>query len=612
MPILPVIVGFGGINSAGRSSGFHNYKRLISEVVPASEINKTWMDLAHRMGLLKDSGLGDGQLNEKIIDEIKRGTLIRKIDSFDPEKVQVNLKTIKNASFEMDKANLPKAVPAHWRIEGKNDREVIVTVSGEPGIMIPVEVKLGVSSGANIPHGFDPGNLYNAHHHPLSLQLSIYGASDAINSLGFAWEEIYKHIEPDEISVYAGSAISQVDDNSLAGLIKRPLAGGRVSSKMFPLSLPEMPADFVNSYVINNIGTTGANVGACASFLYNLRQGFIDIQTGKAKVVIVGNADAPLTPEVIEGFKAMGALATDADLQGLDKSTEVNHRRACRPFSSNCGFTIANAAQFVVLMNPELALKTGAMIYGSVADVFVNADANKKSISAPGVGNYISFAKAAALARAILTEQQFKQIFVQAHGTGTPQNRVTESHILNEVAKTFGLNDLMVTAIKSYIGHSFSVAGGDQLVNTLGVWQHGWIPGIKTIDHIADDVYHSHLNILMDHVDTRDRYMQAALINSKGFGGNNGTAVILSPNKTHEILKNKFTAAELTAYQHKNQGVQERINQMDEEICQGKESVIYRFGESVMDQDDVKITADALTLSNFSSAINLNLENPYK
>lgn len=128
---------------------------------------------------------------------------------------------------------------------------------------------------------------------------------------------------------------------------------------MMALSLAEMPADFINGYVINSVGTTGTNMGACATFLYNLRQGMQDIQSGAAKVAIVGNAEAPVVSEIMEGFRVMGALAEDAQICALDDSDTVDNRRACRPFSDNAGFTMAESAQFVVLMEEELALKLG-------------------------------------------------------------------------------------------------------------------------------------------------------------------------------------------------------------------------------------------------------------
>ena len=68
----------------------------------------------------------------------------------------------------------------------------------------------------------------------------------------------------------------------------------------------------------------------------------------------------------------------------------------------------------------------GANIYGSVADVFINADGFKKSIPGPGIGNYLTVGKSLGVVRAILGEQAMQQrTYIQAHGTSTPQNRVT-------------------------------------------------------------------------------------------------------------------------------------------------------------------------------------------
>ena len=80
----------------------------------------------------------------------------------------------------------------------------------------------------------------------------------------------------------------------------------------------------------------------------------------------------------------------------LDGSNAADNRRACRPFSDNAGFTLSEAAVYVVLMDDELALEIGADIHGAVGDVFINADGFKKSIPSPGVGNYVTMAKALA------------------------------------------------------------------------------------------------------------------------------------------------------------------------------------------------------------------------
>ena len=610
---LPVIVGIGGINSAGRSSGFHSYKRMICDVLSEQELTHTWHDLAHRMGIHRSDALSVDD-----IQAIKKGTLVRRIENFDPDNVICHHKakvdgTLNVSSILIKKSKLPKQLADTCELAYTDNGEVNVEVTGQVDILLPDTVRIPVSSGGSLPTGFDPGKLYHSHHHPRGLKLAVYGASDALNSIGIEWDEILKHIKPDEVAVYGGSALSQIDEYSLAGIIGQPLSGNRINSKMMALSLAEMPADFVNSYIINSVGTTGNNIGACATFLYNLRQGMSDIQQGKAKVVIVGNSEAPVVPEVIEGFRVMGALATDEELCALDNSETVDNRRACRPFSTNIGFTLAEASQFVVLMDDELALQLGATIYGSVADVFVNADANKKSIAGPGIGNYITVAKATALAKAILGEEGLQKTYVQAHGTGTPQNRTTESHILNEVAKTFSIKQWPVAAIKSYVGHSVSAAGGDQLVAALGVWQYGWIPGIKTIDHIADDVYQSNLKILMDHhfVGERGSEIEGVVINSKGFGGNNASGLILSPNQTMKMLQKKYGIAAIDRYNRLNVRVKVQSEANDLRACQGKERIIYKFGESVMDQSSVSMTQETVSLSSFAHEIDLPTMNPY-
>ncbi len=610
MTKLAVIVGQGGMNSAGRTSGFHSYKRMICDVLSDAQLEDTWHDFANRMQISTAS-----ELTASDIEKIKLGTLIRRIKLFDPDKVPVNHKaTLKSSGtiFTINKSKLSPELINKLKIEKLDSGEIIAHTDAELEILIPDAIKNPVSSGGAIPDGFEPSELYHSIHHPRGLQLTVYGASDALNSLGIEWDEILEHIYPDEVAVYAGSGLSQVDENSLVGLVSNPLLGQRINSKMMALSLAEMPADFVNSYILNSVGTTGNNIGACASFLYNLRQGAIDIQTGKAKVVFVGNAEAPIVSDIINGFRVMGALATDESLCELDGTTLPNNRRSCRPFSTNSGFTLAESVQFFVLMEDELALKLGMNIYGSVADVFINADANKKSIASPGIGNYITIAKATALAKQILGENNLNKTYIQAHGTGTPQNRVTESHILNEVAKTFNITNWPVTAIKSYIGHSVSVAGGDQLAATLGVWKYGWIPGIKTIDHIAEDVHQSNLKILTDHmcVGENGEEILATIINSKGFGGNNASAVILSPKQTMQMLTKKYGSNMVDLHANQNIKIKAKSSTNDKNACIGKERIIYKFGESIMDETSVSLSITGIKLTEFKHSISYK-NNPY-
>ena len=152
---------------------------------------------------------------------------------------------------------------------------------------------------------------------------------------------------------------------------------------------------------------------------------------------------APINVEVMDGYVAMGALATDKGLRQLDALGDdalPDHRRACRPFGENCGFTMAESAQVVILMDDALTLELGAPILAGAPFVSVRADGAKKSISGPGVGNYLTVAESAAALRGILGEERLRHRGMVPHGTGTPQNRVTESALLSKVAKAFGVS----------------------------------------------------------------------------------------------------------------------------------------------------------------------------
>ncbi|MDP0941415.1 beta-ketoacyl synthase, partial [Klebsiella quasipneumoniae] len=85
-----------------------------------------------------------------------------------------------------------------------------------------------------------------------------------------------------------------------------------------------------------------------------------------------------------------------------------------------------------------------------------------------GIGNYITLGKAAALVKDMLGEKALKErTFLHAHGTSTPKNRTTESHVVDEIARATRIENWPVVAIKAFIGHSQGSAAGDQLVSAL-------------------------------------------------------------------------------------------------------------------------------------------------
>ncbi len=598
---LPVIVGFGGVSGAGRSSGHHAYSRMVYSALPGQQRQRTLASLAALMG---PYALADGEAREQyILDH----TLIRRIElnHFDVDAVSWNQRfpTQSNGhpvSFDIARKNLPAVIPRDWVVTPSTVTHVHVTIVGQQEFLLPTHREFEVKAAGQLPTGFDPGTLYPSRNHPRGLQMSVYAASDALGSIGVDWETVRRHVAIDQMSVYAGSAMGQLDGAGTGGMLKARYQGLRVSAKFCPLGFAEMPADFVNAYVLGSLGGTGASLGACASFLYNLRQGIEDIRQGRARVVFVGAAEAPVTPEIMEGYAAMGALATDKGLRQLDgiaADREPDHRRACRPFAENCGFTIAESAQMAVLFDDELALQLGATVLGAVTDVFVNADGYKKSISGPGVGNYITMAKALAAARAVVGDQALREGgLVLAHGTGTPQNRTTESEILSRVAAAFGIDSWPVVAVKCYLGHSIGTAAGDQLGAALGIWQRGILPGITTIDSVAADVRQDHLSLSRVHREVDPGQQHYAIINSKGFGGNNASATLLSPGLTSQMLQRRYSNSEWRAWQGANEAVRERQQAYDDGVIAGAINPVYKFDHGVLGDSDVEIASDRISV----------------
>lgn len=611
---LPVIVGFGGINAAGRVSFHHAYRRLVIDAIGEQARSRTYRSLARLMNI-------DGDPDQPAVRErIDAHTLVRKIELFDVDNVVCNKSALLRPepgagtlSFQIARRHLPDHLPNGWRLSDIDDRTVRVEVEDGLDVLLPDRRRSRVSCAGQVPTGFDPGAVYPSRNHPRALQLTVFGASDALRSTGIDLDVLKQAVAPDEFAVYSGSAMGQLDAEGYGGLFQNPLLGKRPTSKNVPLGLSEMPGDFVNAYVLGSVGGTAGVIGACATFLYGLRQGVADIRAGRKRIVMIGNSEAPVVADVIEGYRVMGALAEDEALMALDgRSDQPDHRRACRPFSDNCGFTVAEGSIFAVLMDDTLALELGARILGSVPDVFVNADGYKKSIPGPGIGNYLTVGKAMGLIRAILGDDGLRRgSFVQAHGTGTPQNRVTESHILNELARVHGIERWPVGAVKAYVGHSMAPAGGDQLAAVLGQWTEGWLPGITTIDHIADDVHSSHLHLPMAHLEVDPDERPAALINSKGFGGNNATGVILSPQQTMRMLERRHGAKAMASFQRANARTEQAATDYDAAMDRGEVAPIYRFGEGVLEGTDLDLSADAIRIPGFGVPVRTDLENPF-
>jgi acetoacetyl-[acyl-carrier protein] synthase len=539
---FPVICSVGGINSAGRSSFDFSYKRLVMDS----------LDTASKELIIKDlNSLTNSEISSE--QDILEKTLVRKVNSdlFDPELLMKDV--------------------------------------------------MNVNAAGQLPEGINLSNMYNSRQHPKGIQMTIFGVTDCLRNLGKDWEtQLRPLLDPKKIGVFSGPAIGQLDYEGMGGLLQSRKIGKRATSKHLSMSLIGMSADFINAYVLGSLGKTGTVAGACATFLYNLDLALKGIKNNELDFSIVGSAEAPVNPEITDGFLATTGIADDKKILEMqlrnddENSDEVDHKNACRPFGDNAGMILGEAAQFVAVTTLEFALENGLKILGGFTDVAINADGFKKSISSPGIGNYITMAQS--LSNTLKIGCSIQESIVIAHGTGTFQNRSTESDVLNRVADGFELKNWKITALKGMLGHTMGPAAGDELITAIGIWNHGLIPGINTTKKLADDVFSDNLDFCLSTTKVDIEKIDAIYLNAKGFGGNNGSCGVVSPN----FIKSKINQKELKNYETKLAETEENRAVYFEESNSGKYDLIYRFKEEILDPaSDMKITKDKISISDY-------------
>ena len=635
---LPVIVSMGGVNAAGRTSGFQSYRRMIIDRLSAADRQQTLVGLAVMMGLVEanDDGqyvaigedapetvLSAAEVAERYETQVLDGSLVRRVEPsyFDVDALywqssaSLRPKSGKDGEplqFVIASKKLPAQLPENWRVEPHGEDTSLVTVDGDLDVLLGNVRDFPVKAAGQLPSGFDLPNLYNSRFQPRGLQMALFGATDALRAMGIEWETVLEHIAPDEVGVYSSSGFGQMDKEGYGGMQQARMKGERVTTKSLVMGVNSMPTDFINAYVLANVGIASSSVAACATFLSNLRHAVSDIQSGKIRVAMVGNSEAPITPELMDGFGTMGALASDENMIKTYGTEAVDHRRASRPFGQNCGFTIGESSQYFILMDDALAVELGAPCLGSITDVFVDADGTKKSITAPGPGNHISMAKAVAAASAVAGKNAVKEkSFVLAHGSSTPQNRVTESQIFDQVAAAFDVTNWPVVAVKAYVGHTIAPASGDQLAVALGSFKYGILPGIQTIDDVAEDVHQDRLSLGADHIAKSPETLEVAILNSKGFGGNNASAVVLSPARTEAMLGGRYGKKAISDYRAKRAVAEAKSDAYVNAADKGDYAPIYRFGEDMIHESAIQITDTAVTIQGLANPIPLPVSNRY-
>jgi len=295
-------------------------------------------------------------------------------------------------------------------------------------------------------------------------------------------------------------------------------ANDRVGYSDLLRACPDFPAyherfliGSVAEHIADRFGTKGSPISlstACASGASAIQLGVEAIRRGETDAALCIGTDGSINPEAVIRFSLLSALSTNND----------NPQGAARPFAKNRdGFVMAEGAAALVLESYEAAKARGARILGALEGCGEMADAFHRTRSSPD-GKPIIGCMANAIKDAGLTPDDVD--YVNAHGTGTPENDKME-HL--GVSAVFGerMKSVPISSNKSMIGHTLSAAGAVEAVFSLLTLQHQRI--LPTINYNVPDPA-----IPLDVVPNtaRDARVRHAISNSFGFGGQNVSLVM--------------------------------------------------------------------------------------
>jgi len=336
----------------------------------------------------------------------------------------------------------------------------------------------------------------------LFSQYALAAAHMAITGAGFSGEEGLSAYNPERVGVIVGSGIggfSSFEENCLKGQEK---GWERISPFFIIQIIPNMAPGLI-SMRYNCKGPNWGPVSACSTGAHAIGEAFRAIAWGEMDAALAGGSEAPITRMGIGGFCAMKALSTNNE----------QPQKASRPFDKNRdGFVMGEGAGIVVLEEMEQAKKRGADILCEVVGYAASSDAFHVTQPAPE-GEGAARCMKLALSNAKLAPSDVD--YINAHGTSTPYNDVSETQAIHSAFGSHA-DKLMISSTKSMLGHTLGAAGSiEAIVAGLSISRQVVPPTInlEEADPQCD----------LDYVpnEARKARIRVALSNSFGFGGTN-------------------------------------------------------------------------------------------
>ncbi|MCX5280381.1 beta-ketoacyl synthase [Streptomyces sp. NBC_00198] len=330
-------------------------------------------------------------------------------------------------------------------------------------------------------------------------QFAIAAAAEAIADAG---------LDP---STWDGTRVGVVLGNGIGGAAawekQHNVLRDEGPQKVSPLLIPMLSINMSAGYVAMECGARGPNfvtATACASGTTAIGMARELLRSGLCDIVVTGGTEAPLVPSIVSGFSQMGALSKRRAAQST----------ASRPFDADRdGFVPAEGAAVLVLERAAHAKARGARIRAMVSGYGASADAHHATAPDPqGAGAELAVRSALSDAGVDGTDVTH----VNAHGTSTPLNDVSEARMIRRVVGQHPA----VTSIKGVVGHALGAAGAIEAVATVLTIENGFVPPTANLESLDPEV---DLDVVAKA--GRELSVEVAVSNSFGFGGQNAVLV---------------------------------------------------------------------------------------
>jgi 3-oxoacyl-[acyl-carrier-protein] synthase II len=338
----------------------------------------------------------------------------------------------------------------------------------------------------------------------LFSQYALASAIQAINDSGFD----IKKMDPLDVGVIIGSG--QGGMQTFEEQVKE-YAANNFTPRFSPFFVTKLISNMAPGMLSIKYGFMGINyttVSACSTSNTAIMDAFNYIRLGKAKIMITGGAEAPITEASFGGFCSMKAMSIRND----DPAT------ASRPFDvSRDGFVMGEGAGTIVLEEYEHAKARGANIHAELVGAAMTADAYHITSPHPE-GNGAFHGMRLALKDAALNTSDVD--YLNGHATSTPAGDMSE---ITAIGRLFtDPKNLYISGTKSATGHLLGAAGAIEAVACIMSIKNNIVPATINTTQLDSQVPAS-FNIVLG--EAREQKVNVAMSNTFGFGGHNGIVV---------------------------------------------------------------------------------------